>query len=172
MNPTGPAPLFTQVILERVCWCGLLLPPAPGWLSRIGVLLAPHFGMTVSNLKCLVVKSPYGTIIVTCLLQLYCLCKCWLDQMLVYCFTIENFNWRIFSLTTSQSLKLILKADLKWECPCFNSKFFLERFDHKINSKMDFSLYFKMFLGQWEGVILEIPYGSFKVFSPFYLKIT
>ena len=30
----------------------------------------------------------------------------------------------IFSLTTSQIRKLILKADLKWECPYFYSKFF------------------------------------------------
>ena len=30
---------------------------------------------------------------------------------------------RIFSLTTSRSQKFIPKADLKWECPYFNSNF-------------------------------------------------
>ena len=30
----------------------------------------------------------------------------------------------IFSLTTSRNWKLIFKADLKWECPYFYSKFF------------------------------------------------
>ena len=32
---------------------------------------------------------------------------------------------------------------------------------------MDFPLYFQIRLGQWEGLILEIPYGVFRVFSPF-----
>ena len=32
---------------------------------------------------------------------------------------------------------------------------------------MDFPLYFQILLGQWQGVILEIPYGCFRVFSPF-----
>ena len=32
--------------------------------------------------------------------------------------------------------------------------------------KIDFSLYFKILLGQWEWVILDIPYGLFGVFSP------
>ena len=34
---------------------------------------------------------------------------------------------RIFSLTTSQSQKLIPKADLKWECQDYYSKKKLER---------------------------------------------
>ena len=34
----------------------------------------------------------------------------------------------IFRLTTSRSRKLIPKADLKWECPYFYSKFFFEEF--------------------------------------------
>ena len=44
-----------------------------------------------------------------------------------------------------------------------------ERFNHpkKKNSKIDFPLYFKILHGQWEGVILEIPYGLFRVFSTF-----
>ena len=33
----------------------------------------------------------------------------------------------IFSLTASQSPKLIPKADVKWECPYFNTKFFFQR---------------------------------------------
>ena len=42
-------------------------------------------------------------------------------------------NWkyaylRIFSLTTSQSQNLIPKADLKWECTYFYSRFFFEEF--------------------------------------------
>ena len=32
---------------------------------------------------------------------------------------------------------------------------------------MDFPLYFQIQLGQWEGGILEIPYGVIRVFSPF-----
>ena len=32
---------------------------------------------------------------------------------------------------------------------------------------MDFPFYFQIMLGQWKGVILEIPYGCFRVFSPF-----
>ena len=32
---------------------------------------------------------------------------------------------------------------------------------------MDFTLYFQILLGQWQRVILEIPYGGFSVFSPF-----
>ena len=32
---------------------------------------------------------------------------------------------------------------------------------------MDFPLYFQILLGQWQGVILKIPYGCFVVFSPF-----
>ena len=32
---------------------------------------------------------------------------------------------------------------------------------------MDFPLYFQILLGKWQGVILEIPYGCFRVFSPF-----
>ena len=35
---------------------------------------------------------------------------------------------RIFSLTNSQSQKLIPKADLRWECPYFYSKYFFWRF--------------------------------------------
>ena len=31
---------------------------------------------------------------------------------------------------------------------------------------MDFPLYLQIFLGQWEGVILEMQYGLFRVFSP------
>ena len=31
---------------------------------------------------------------------------------------------------------------------------------------MEFPLYFQIFLGQWQGVILEIPYGLFRVVSP------
>ena len=32
---------------------------------------------------------------------------------------------------------------------------------------MDFPFYFQIMLGQWKGVILEIPYGCFRVVSPF-----
>ena len=51
-----------------------------------------------------------------------------------YVFTILNNKWaynaylHIFSLNTSQSRKLIPKADLKWECPYYYSKKKLERF--------------------------------------------
>ena len=41
--------------------------------------------------------------------------------------TDNNANLRKFSVTTSRSQKLILKADLKWECPYFYSKFFCLR---------------------------------------------
>ena len=32
---------------------------------------------------------------------------------------------------------------------------------------MDFPLFFQILLRQWQGVILEMPYGCFRVFSPF-----
>ena len=32
---------------------------------------------------------------------------------------------------------------------------------------MDSPLYFQILLGHWPGVILEIPYGCFRVFSAF-----
>ena len=32
---------------------------------------------------------------------------------------------------------------------------------------MDFLLYFQILLGQWQGVILKITYGCFRVISPF-----
>ena len=35
---------------------------------------------------------------------------------------------------------------------------------------MDFPLYFQILLGQWEGVILEIHYELFRVFSLFLPK--
>ena len=74
---------------------------------------------------------------------------------------------RIFRLTTCQSQKLIPKADFKWECPYYYSKSFLGRLGQYLKShKMDFPLYFQIWPGQWEGVILEIPYGVFRVFSP------
>ena len=62
----------------------------------------------------------------------------WLSDYLTYSQTLLYFwLWevvklkickyvylRIFSLTTSQSQKWILKADFKWECPYFCSNFF------------------------------------------------
>ena len=33
---------------------------------------------------------------------------------------------------------------------------------------MDFQLYFQILFAQWQGVILEIPYGCFRVLLPFY----
>ena len=36
-----------------------------------------------------------------------------------------------------------------------------------LSQKVDFPLYFQILLGQWPGVILEIPYGCFQVSSPF-----
>ena len=36
---------------------------------------------------------------------------------------------------------------------------------------MDFPLYFKIMLGQWEGVILDMQYGLFRVFSQFLPKL-
>ena len=59
-------------------------------------------------------------------------------------------NWRIFSLTSSQSPKLIPKADLKWE---WNSHCIL-----------------KSCMANGRGVILEMPYGFLRVFSPFLPK--
>jgi hypothetical protein len=76
----------------------------------------------------------------------------------------------IFSLTTSQSWKLIPKADLKWECPHFYSKFGALRSVFKKVKKKDLTLYFQILLGKWEGVILEIYYVLFRVFSPFLPK--
>ena len=38
------------------------------------------------------------------------------------------------------------------------------------SQKIDFPLYLQILLGQCEGVILEIQYELFRVFSPFYLK--
>ena len=51
----------------------------------------------------------------------------------------------IFSLTTSQSRKLIFKADLKWECPYFYSKLFFWSISVSISKskKMDFPCIFK-----------------------------
>ena len=53
---------------------------------------------------------------------------------------------RIFRLTTSQSPKLILKADLKYKCPYFHFKFFFKSLGQylKKNQKMDFPLYFEI----------------------------
>ena len=52
-------------------------------------------------------------------------------------------NTCIFSLTTSQNQKLIFKAHLKWECPYFYSKFFLERFGkYSKKSKNGFPIVF------------------------------
>ena len=45
-------------------------------------------------------------------------------------FSVNWRNWHNFSLTTSWSPKLILKADLKWDGPYVYSKFFLEHLDH------------------------------------------
>ena len=50
---------------------------------------------------------------------------------------------RIFSLTTSQSRKLILKADFISEYPYFYSNFFLERFGQYLKkSKNGFPIVF------------------------------
>ena len=38
--------------------------------------------------------------------------------------------------------------------------------------KIDFLLNLKILLDQWEGVILEIPYGLFRVFSQYLEKKT
>ena len=58
----------------------------------------------------------------------------------------ENTRIRVyvyFQFTTSQSQKMIFKADLKWECPYFNSKFFLERFGQYLKkSKNGFLIVF------------------------------
>ena len=61
----------------------------------------------------------------------------------------------IFSLTISRSWKLILKADLKWECPYFYSKFFFRSVSVNIlkSQKMDFPLYFQILRGRVPGFI-------------------
>ena len=77
---------------------------------------------------------------------------------------------RIFSLTTSRSQKLIPKADFKWECPYFYSKFFFEAFLSVFKkSKMDFPLYFQKVMLLWQGSIVEIDYGFFRVFDPYFI---
>ena len=60
----------------------------------------------------------------------------------------------IFSLTASRCPKLIAKAELKWECPYFNSKFFFQRVLANIlkSKKMDFPLYFKNVFSKWPKV--------------------
>ena len=64
-------------------------------------------------------------------------------------------NTCIFSLTTSRSRKLILKADLKWECAYFYSKFFFWIVSVSIlkSQKMDFPLYFQILRGRVPGFI-------------------
>ena len=54
---------------------------------------------------------------------------------------IHVFAYFSFFLTTSQSWKLIPKADLKRECPYFYSNFFLKSIGQYL--KMDFPLYFQ-----------------------------
>ena len=76
----------------------------------------------------------------------------------------------IFSLTTSRSQKLIPKADLKWECPYFDSKFFFEAFlsVFKKKSKNVFPIVFSKSELLWQGSIVEIDYGFFRVFGPYF----
>ena len=59
-------------------------------------------------------------------------------------------NTCIFSLTTSRSQKLIFKADLKWECPYFYSKFFCGAFPavFKKVKKWISNCIFKMWFGR------------------------
>ena len=75
---------------------------------------------------------------------------CWNDDL--------SHQWlnaylRNFSLTNSRSQKLIPKADLKWECPYFYSKFFLEHFGKYLeNSKNEFPIVFSKSDGALAGV--------------------
>ena len=64
-----------------------------------------------------------------------------------------------------------LKADLKRECPYFYSNFFFEEFRSvlKKSQKMDFPLYFQKVMLLWQRSLLEIDYGSFRVFGPYFI---
>ena len=64
----------------------------------------------------------------------------------------------IFSLTTSKSQKLIFKADLKWGCPYFYSKFFLGSVSVSIkkSKKMDFPLYFQILRGRIQRFFFKL----------------
>ena len=58
---------------------------------------------------------------------------------------------RILSLTTSQSPKLIPKADLKYYVHIYILIFFCVSVNIKESKKMGFLLYFKILLGQCDG---------------------
>ena len=86
---------------------------------------------------------------------------------------IHKYSYlRIFHLITSWSRILIPKAYLKWERPYIYYKKFFKSLANTLKSqKIDFPFYFQISLGQWSGVILEIPYGCFRVFCPFFPRI-
>ena len=70
--------------------------------------------------------------------------NCWKKLWWINFSYYANYgNWRIFSLTTSQSPKLIPKEDLKLECTYFNSKFFGEFQSSQENFKNGFSIALK-----------------------------
>ena len=87
------------------------------------------------------------------------------------CFQNQFFKLKIheyaytrnFSLTTSRSQKLILKADSKWEYPYFYSKFFFGAFwsVFKKVKKMDFPLYFQILRGRVPGLIFMLECNFF-----------
>ena len=75
----------------------------------------------------------------------------WEIHFLTFLNTDRNAYLRIFSLTTSRSRKLILKLDLKWECPYFYSNFsFVKSFCpySKKSKKWIFHCIFKKWFGR------------------------
>ena len=76
-----------------------------------------------------------------------------------------------FQLYRFPKCKIDSESRFEMRISIFLFSFFWERFDyHRILSTIDFPLYFKILLGQWERVILKIPYMLFKVFSQFLPK--
>ena len=66
----------------------------------------------------------------------------------------------IFSSITFVGPKSVLKAEVQYN---YYSKFFVGAFQSVVKQvKYGFPLYFQILLGQWEKVILEIPYGLLK----------
>ena len=80
-------------------------------------------------------------------------------------------NWRIFSLTTSRSPKLIPKADFKWICPYFNSKIFFGVFwsSQKIQKWISHCL-LKSCMANGRGQFWRYHMGYLEFLVHFYLR--
>ena len=87
--------------------------------------------------------------------------KFFVFEILVWTFSFQICFWNYFL----NFQKLIAKADLKLECPYYNSKFLLKRFSqYKKKSKMDFQLYFQNVIWLGGG-------GDFFILKKIFLKL-